>query len=92
MREFLVVRDDHEVQLSIKRLEAAISWARLRQMMEEDVSFAAKVVAVNRGGVMVEVENVRGFCPGSQLGFRVQTFDELIGKDLTVKVCGSCTK
>lgn len=35
----------------------------------------ACVVAVNRGGVMAEVEGVRGFCPGSQLGFRVQSFE-----------------
>ena len=35
---------------------------------------------------MAEVENVRGFCPGSQLGFRVQTFEELMGKAITVKV------
>lgn len=33
------------------------------------------MVAVNRGGVMAEVEGVRGFCPGSQLGFRVQSFE-----------------
>ena len=38
---------------------------------------------------MVEVENIRGFCPGSQLGQRVQSFDELVGRTMTFKVRGA---
>lgn len=86
VREFVVLGEARDLLLSLKRFEAALAWQRLRQMMEEDISFAAKVVAVNRGGVMAEVENVRGFCPGSQLGFRVQSFEELLGKEINVKV------
>ena len=28
-----------------------------------------EVVGVNRGGLIVETMNIRGFCPGSHLGF-----------------------
>lgn len=34
----------------------------------------------------MEVENIRGFCPGSQLGQRVQTFEELVGRTMAFKV------
>ena len=36
-------------------------------MQEEDVTVTGKVVQVNKGGVMVEVEHLRGFVPLSQL-------------------------
>lgn len=36
-------------------------------MQEEDTTVAGKVVQVNRGGIMVEVEHLRGFVPMSQI-------------------------
>lgn len=33
-----------------------------------------------------QVENIRGFCPGSQLGQRVQSFEELMGRKMNFKV------
>lgn len=45
-----------------------VAWQRLRQCSEDDVAVEGAVVATNRGGIIVEVENIRGFCPGSQLG------------------------
>ncbi len=32
-----------------------------------------------------QVENIRGFCPGSQLGQRVQSFEELMGRTMNFK-------
>ncbi len=49
VREFVVLREDRDLQLSLKRMEAVVAWQRLRQLLEEEVSFSAKVVAVNRG-------------------------------------------
>lgn len=88
VREFVVIRGESsgELTLSLKRLELSVAWHRLRQFMEEDVSISATCVGVNRGGLLVDVENIRGFCPGSQLGQRVVTFDELLGKELEFKV------
>lgn len=45
-----------------------VAWQRLRQCSEDDVAVEGAVVGTNRGGIIVEVENIRGFCPGSQLG------------------------
>jgi small subunit ribosomal protein S1 len=88
VREFVVIRGERsgELVLSLKKIETDLAWARLRQYMEEDVSVKAQVVGVNRGGLLIDVENVRGFCPGSQLARRVQTFDELLGKEMEFKV------
>ncbi len=88
IREFAVIRGEGsgELTLSLKRLELGVAWQRLRQLMEEDASVRATVAGVNRGGLLVDVENIRGFCPGSQLARRVATFDELLGKDLEFKI------
>lgn len=88
VREFIVIRGERsgELTLSLKKLETSVAWQRLRQCMEEDVSVRATVAAVNRGGLLVDVENTRGFCPGSQLAQRVTTFEELMGKEMEFKV------
>lgn len=88
VREFAVIRGEGsgELTLSLKRLELGVAWQRLRQLMEEDASVRATVCGVNRGGLLIDVESIRGFCPGSQLARRVASFDELMGKELDFKV------
>ncbi|PSC75243.1 30S ribosomal chloroplastic [Micractinium conductrix] len=88
VREFMVIREERsgDLTLSLKRLEMAVAWQRLRQFTEDDVAVTGEVVGTNRGGVIVEVENIRGFCPGSQLGQRVATFEELLGRVMPFKV------
>ncbi|KAL4441481.1 hypothetical protein ABPG77_001985 [Micractinium sp. CCAP 211/92] len=88
VRDFVVIREERsgDLTLSLKRLELQVAWQRLRQCAEDDVAVEGAVVATNRGGIIVEVENIRGFCPGSQLGQRVATFDELVGRNMLFKV------
>lgn len=88
VREFIVIRGEGsgELTLSLKRIELQTAWRRLRQIMEEDASVRATVTGVNRGGLLIDVENVRGFCPGSQLAQRVATFEELMGREMDFKV------
>ncbi|EFN56628.1 hypothetical protein CHLNCDRAFT_22007 [Chlorella variabilis] len=87
-RDFVVIREERngDLMLSLKRMELQVAWQRLRQYLEDDVSVEGRVVATNRGGVIVEVECIRGFCPGSQLGQRVQTFEELLDRTMAFKV------
>ena len=65
-----------------------VAWQRLRQCMDDEVAVEGAVVGTNRGGIIVEVESIRGFCPGSQLGQRVATFEELLDRKMLFKVCG----
>ena len=57
VRDFMVVREERngDLTLSLKRLEQAVAWQRLRQCMDDDVSVGGAVVATNRGGIIVEV-------------------------------------
>ena len=56
--------------------------------MDDEVAVEGAVVGTNRGGIIVEVESIRGFCPGSQLGQRVATFEELLDRKMLFKVGG----
>lgn len=47
--------------------QEALCWTRVKQLQEEDCVVDGKVVQVNKGGVMVEVEHLRGFVPMSQI-------------------------
>ena len=51
----------------LSMLQEAICWQRVKQLQEEDVTVHGKVVQINKGGVMVEVEHLRGFVPLSQM-------------------------
>ncbi len=55
-------------------MQQAVAWQRMRQYMEEDVKVFGEVVGTNRGGVMVDVNGIRGFVPASQLA-KVQDRD-----------------
>jgi small subunit ribosomal protein S1 len=39
----------------------------VNQLQAEDVTIYGTVVSTNRGGLLVEVEGLRGFVPSSQL-------------------------
>ena len=65
-------------------LQYEAAWQRARQLQAEDVTVLGTVCAVNRGGVLVEVEHLRGFIPTSHLGTRFSR-DELMGKELALK-------
>ena len=70
VREFLITRVDNrsgEVQLSIKRLETALLWQRLRQLRDYKVYYPAHVVSANQSGVLAEVHGQSGFIPGSHI-------------------------
>ena len=87
-REFYVIRGEGygELTVSIKQLEVEVVWEKLRQMMAEETSLTAPVVAVNRGGILVDVQGIRAFCPGSQLSRRVPNFEQLIGTEMEFKI------
>ena len=81
-----------QVTLSIRRLEFERAWERVETMHKNDAVFEASVVAVNKGGAIVEVEGLRAFLPGSHL-CGGQPTEELVGTKLPFKfleVCNAC--
>jgi len=69
-REFIVIRDqdaEGQVTLSIKRLEMQALWERLLEMQSDQKTIEVVVTGVNKGGVTVDVQGIRGFVPRSHL-------------------------
>jgi small subunit ribosomal protein S1 len=73
-----------QVTLSVRRLEFEKAWERVETMHKGDTVFEAEVVAVNKGGAIVQIEGLRAFLPGSHLCGGLPS-DELIGTKLPLK-------
>lgn len=91
--------ENGEMELSFKVAGMQRVWNNLRKWMKDGITVKAKVLAANKGGVMMQVGAVAGFMPVSQLnpdhyprvmgGDKnriLEKLQELIGKDLEVKV------
>ena len=87
-REFYVLKEennDDPMQLSLKRIAFAQAWAQLNDAKIQGDTILAKVVSTVKGGVLVDVADLKGFIPSSQL--RTGTpFDGLIDQKIEVKV------
>ncbi|GJP71247.1 hypothetical protein CLOP_g2099 [Closterium sp. NIES-67] len=71
--EFVVVDEDDSqgrMIVSLRKLQYDLAWERCRQLVADDVTVRGTVIAVNRGGLLVEVEGCEGFVPLSQIGLR----------------------
>ncbi|MPZ14774.1 MAG: S1 RNA-binding domain-containing protein [Chloroflexi bacterium] len=59
-------REGHAI-LSLVRAQSERGWRRLQQLQETGESIEADVVDFNRGGLIVNVDGLRGFVPLSQI-------------------------
>mmetsp|Transcript_14545 Transcript_14545/g.31160 ORF Transcript_14545/g.31160 Transcript_14545/m.31160 type:complete len:384 (-) Transcript_14545:249-1400(-) len=87
-REFLIINSNDmegSLTLSLRRMQIEIAWKRVNQLHQEDVTVYGTVVSTNRGGLLVEVEGLRGFLPASQLNIPTPR-EELIGQSIPVKL------
>ncbi len=69
-KEFYVMKDEEDDEmpvLSLKKLSFAQSWSKLDEMKNNNETGVAKVISSVRGGLIVEIEGMRGFIPTSQL-------------------------
>lgn len=83
--DFLIVREqdaDGQVTLSLRQLEIKQIWERLAQMQENNQAVQVRVTGVNKGGVTVDLQGLRGFIPRSHLVER-DNLEALKGQTLT---------
>ncbi|QYO62878.1 S1 RNA-binding domain-containing protein [Leptolyngbya sp. 7M] len=69
-RDFMIIREqdaDGQVTLSLRQLQMKQVWQNLALLQEEKQSVQARVSGVNKGGVTVDVQGIRGFIPRSHL-------------------------
>lgn len=69
MLVFVVQSEDKEGRavLSIDKARQEKSWRRLQQSFENSEVIEAKVINYNKGGLLVNLDGVRGFVPASQV-------------------------
>ena len=88
-KEFYILKEDEDEEngmlLSLKRVACAQAWQTLQNAKIEGTTVIAKVVSLVKGGVIVEVEDLRGFIPASQLRTGMP-FDGLMNQEIEVKV------
>ncbi|GAB4296297.1 MAG: 30S ribosomal protein S1 [Oscillatoriaceae cyanobacterium] len=83
-RDFAIVREqdaEGQVTLSIRELEVKRAWERIAEIQNGNQSLEVRVTGVNKGGITVDVEGLRGFIPRSHLMHR-GNLEQLQGQNL----------
>lgn len=84
--EFIIIREqdaEGQVTLSRKQLEIQHIWEKLAEMQENTQTVQVRITGVNKGGVTVDFQSLRGFIPRSHLVER-DNLESLKGQNLTV--------
>lgn len=62
-------------------------WDKFQTLLESGETIRGKGLEVNKGGLIVEVQGVRGFLPASQIGSsQASELEDLIGRDISLVV------
>jgi small subunit ribosomal protein S1 len=83
--DFLIIKEQNaegQVTLSRRQLELKKAWEKVAEIAESGKSVQLRVTKTNKGGVIGEVEGLRGFIPRSHL-IEKDDLDSLIGQSLT---------
>ena len=91
--------ENGEMELSFRIAGYRKAWDNMKKWMKEGLTIKAKALSANKGGVLMQVEALKGFMPVSQLnpdhyprvmgGDKNRIFEklqELIGKEMEVKI------
>ncbi len=88
--EVLIVdQEDRNGQLHLSRKIAKLvkAWDKIVYANENDVIIEGRVKSRTKGGLVVEVEGVETFLPGSQIDVKpVRDYDQYVGKTMEFKV------
>ena len=85
--EFLIIKEEDEdgkFLLSYKKVATAYNWRELEDKKAADETVEGLVTGTVKGGVLVEVNGVKGFVPSSHL--RVKSMDDIVGSKLELKI------
>ena len=76
-----------QILLSFKEAATAYSWDKFKQLLETAEIVTVKGLEVNKGGMVVRADGMRGFVPSSQFGKAwMGKMEELINRAFKVKV------
>jgi len=86
--EFVIMSREDEngmLYLSRRRILFQEAWDKVTEIHAEDEIVDAEVMAVNKGGAMLQVEGLRAFMPGSHYLPGQTPTEELVGAMLKIK-------
>ncbi|MBI4099859.1 S1 RNA-binding domain-containing protein [Candidatus Microgenomates bacterium] len=76
-----------QMVVSIRKTGSKYRWQKAQELLSSGEPVNVKGVEVNKGGLVVEFEGVRGFVPGSQLSGEHQAeINKLLNRVISVKV------
>lgn len=79
--------DRGQMVVSIRQAGAKFRWQRASELLKSGEAVNVRGVEVNKGGLVVDFEGVKGFIPGSQLTSEHQAeVNRLVNRALSVKV------
>lgn len=93
-KEFYILKeenDEGQITVSLRRVHHAKNWDKLNDLRQDDETINVRVVSLVKGGVIVEVHELRGFIPASQLRTGIP-HEGLINQELQVKILESDPK
>lgn len=88
VKDFYVLKEENDGEpmlLSLKKIACAQAWTQLNDAKISGDTILAKVISLVKGGVLVDVADLRGFIPSSQLRTGLP-FEGLIDQKIEVKV------
>ena len=83
--EFIVIKEQNaegQVTLSRRQIQIQAAWENITEIAESGKSTQMRVTGTNKGGVIGDVEGLRGFIPRSHLQQR-DNLESLVGQLLT---------
>lgn len=73
--------------LSKEKADFMSMWQKLRESFESQTTFACKIVKRIKGGMVVDLNGIPGFLPGSQIDVKpIKDFDALLNTEIEVRV------
>jgi ribosomal protein S1 len=79
--------DRGQILLSLKRAAVDRKWEQFSEFLETGKVVSVRGLEINRGGMIVAVETLRGFVPSSQFGKEyLGKMEKLLNRDFDVKV------
>ena len=84
--EYLEDRNGNLV-LSKEKADFMRRWRDIREFYENEKIFTCKILRRIKGGMIVDIDGLQGFLPGSQIDVRpIKDFDQYLDQDLEVRV------
>ena len=84
--EYLEDRNGNLV-LSKEKADFMRRWRDIREFYEKEKIFTCKILRRIKGGMIVDIDGLQGFLPGSQIDVRpIKDFDQYLDQDLEVRV------